>query len=276
MAPGEESQSQESQILQAQLTAGQAALRRSATGLIISAFSGGLDLGFSLFLSAAVLTVLPGSDWSLLQRLLVGGAYAVGFILVVIGRSELFTEQTTLAVLPVLHGISGIGRLARLWGIVWVGNVVAEAVFAVIAVIVGPALGAIDPAAFDAIAQRTLAPDWWVIILSAALAGWLMGMLSWLGAATDDTLARMAIVVVITASIGFLGLHHSIVGTSEVLAGVLAGGNATMADFARFLALATFGNAVGGTFFVAVLKYGHAVRPGQKEEVEVPGDGPGS
>ena len=67
-------------------------------------------------------------------RLLVANMYAVGFIFVVLGRSELFTEQTTLAVLPVLGGRATVRELLRLWGVVYVANLIGAAAFAGLAV----------------------------------------------------------------------------------------------------------------------------------------------
>jgi formate/nitrite transporter FocA (FNT family) len=62
----------------------------------------------------------------------------------------------------------------------------------------------------------------------------------------------------VTTSIGFANLHHVILGTVEVLAGAFAGQGVGVGDFARFLLWATLGNALGGTVFVALVKYGLA------------------
>ena len=67
--------------------------------------------------------------------------YAVGFIFVVLGRSELFTEQTTLAVLPVLNRQASVLELVRTWAVVYVANLLGAAAFAGLAVLIGPALG---------------------------------------------------------------------------------------------------------------------------------------
>ena len=88
------------------------------------------------------------------ERLLVANLYSVGFIFVILGRSELFTEQTTLAVLPTLRGRASIGALLRLWGLVWVSNVLGAATFAGLATLIGPSLGVIEPRAFGEIAHR--------------------------------------------------------------------------------------------------------------------------
>jgi formate/nitrite transporter FocA (FNT family) len=89
------------------------------------------------------------------------------------------------------------------------------------------------------------------------LAGWLMGLLSWLVAASRDTIGQIFIVLLVTTAIGLCHLHHAVVGTAEVLAGVFSGAGATLADFGKFLLWATLGNMLGGFFFVALIKFGH-------------------
>ncbi len=245
-------------ILKHEIEEGLGALRRSAGGLFMSGLSAGLDVGFSLFLMAVMLTqardVLPRP----VVEILVANLYAVGFIFVVLGRSELFTEQTTLAVLPVLRGRATVAELLRLWAVVYVANLVGAAAFALLAVITGPALGVIDPAAFGEIARRLTEHPAGTIFLSGILAGWLMGLVSWLVAAGRDTISQIVLVWLVTTAIGFAHLHHSILGSVEVLAGAFANQGVTAADFGHFLLWTTLGNAVGGPVFVALIKYGHA------------------
>ncbi|MEO9003839.1 MAG: formate/nitrite transporter family protein, partial [Ginsengibacter sp.] len=83
-------------------------INRSSKGLMLSAFSAGLDIGFSVLLMAVVLTLTKGIFPEPVVKFLVANMYPIGFIFVVLGRSELFTEHTTLAVLPVLQGLTSI------------------------------------------------------------------------------------------------------------------------------------------------------------------------
>ncbi|HEY2157785.1 MAG TPA: formate/nitrite transporter family protein [Isosphaeraceae bacterium] len=246
------------QILRHEITEGVEALERPANGLFFSGLSAGLDLGFSLFLMAVTLTLAQGELPAPVVRLLTAQMYAVGFVFVVLGRSELFTEQTTLAVLPVLGGRATLRSLLRLWAVVYPANLIGAATFAALATLIGPALGVIDPRAFGTIARRLTDHPASAILMSGILAGWLMGLLSWLVAAGRDTISQIVVVWLVTASIGFASLHHVILGSAEVLAGVFAGQGVTPADFGRFLLWATLGNIVGGVVFVALLKYGLA------------------
>ena len=259
----DESQKESETVLNLQIRRGLSELERPASGLSLSALSAGLDIGFGPLLMVVVLTTAEVSrPGALATDLLLGLVYGVGFILVVIGRSELFTEHTTLAVLPILDRQASVTKLVRLWGIVYVGNLVGALVFAWVAVTVGPGLDVIEPAAFVELAETFTGKSATVLVGAGILAGWLMGLLSWLVAAADSTSSRIAVVWIIAASIGFAHLPHCIAGTIEVFGGVLVSPEIHLLDYVTFLAYSTVGNAIGGTVFVALLNYGHVVRSG--------------
>lgn len=254
----EEAKKAPGQILQAELVEAMDALTRSSLRLFLSGLSAGLDIGFSLFLVAVVQTLGQGSLSEPVLKILVGMMYSFGFILVVVGRSELFTEQTSLAILPLLSRQASFKMVIRLWGIVYLANLIGAMLFAVLVVIIGPALGVIDVKVFGELSRSIVAHPGWVILLSGMLAGWLMGLLSWLVYAGRDTISQILIVFLITSVIGLGHLHHCIVGSVEVLAGVFADPGTTLADYGHFLLWTTAGNALGGVIFVSLLKYGHA------------------
>jgi len=247
------------EILRQEIDQGLIELNRSTAGLVISGLSAGLDLSFSLFLSAVMFT-LTGDVPHVVRAILMANVYSVGFIFVVLGRSELFTEHTTLAVLPVLNGTTTLGSLMRLWALVYIGNIVGAALFALLISRIGPAYGIISPQAFAYLAHQNLGHGWWPIALAAMLAGWLMGLLSWLVTAARDTISQVLIVWLVTAGIGLSHLPHCIAGTSEVLAGLFSGQSIGLWDYGHFLLWSTLGNAVGGVIFVAVIKYSHVIR----------------
>lgn len=246
------------QILQQEIMEGVDALERPVSGLFISGLSAGLDVGFSLLLMSVVWTLADGAFSAATSRLLVGGMYAVGIVFVVLGRAELFTEQTALAVLPVLNRRASPVALARLWTVVYVANIVGAAAFAGFLVQFGPASGIIAPRVFGEFARGLTQHPPWIIFASAVLAGWLMGLLSWLVAASRDTVSQILLVGLIGSVIGVCRLHHVVVGSAEVLAGVFSGAIPAI-DYGRFLLWTTLGNAVGGSVFVALIKYGYAI-----------------
>jgi formate-nitrite transporter family protein len=253
------------QILHHEILEGLHSLDRSNTGLFISGLSAGLDIGFSLFFMALMWTQAEGHLPPPVVHILIAIMYSLGFLFVVLGRSELFTEQTTLAVLPVLSGRASVWGVLRLWVIVYVANILGGACFAGLASYIGPAMGIIDPKAFGAIARKVTEHPGVVIFLSAILAGWMMGLLSWLVAASRETISIIVLVGLITTGIGFGNFHHVVLGTVEVLAGVFGGQGVTFAQYFHFLAWATLGNIIGGTLFVALIKFSHA-KPKEKPE----------
>jgi formate/nitrite transporter FocA (FNT family) len=247
-------------VLDSLIESGVHEMERERSGLLLSGFSAGLDIGFGPLLMAVLLTLSEGTFGDLSTEILLASAYAVGFMFVIVGRSELFTEHTTLAVIPLLDRQASIGQLGRLWGLVYVGNIVGGAVFTGLAVLLMPGLGVVSPEAFGTIANKLVSHDLYWLFVAGIFAGWLMGLMAWLITAAQETISRIFIIWLVAATIGILHLPHSIAGNVEVLFGLYTTSAVTLADYAVFQLLATVGNAVGGAFFVAVLKYGHVVR----------------
>ncbi|MFB6158721.1 MAG: formate/nitrite transporter family protein [Candidatus Nanohalobium sp.] len=233
---------------------------RENTGLFLSSLSAGLDIGFGPLLMGVLLTLSTGSYGDLGTELLLAGAYSVGFIFVILGRSELFTEHTTLAVMPVIDGKASLKKLGRLWSIVYAGNILGGVLFAGMAVILIPGLGVIEKTAFETIAHKMIAPQPQHLLVAGIFAGWLMGLLAWLVTSAKNTIGRLALILMVTATIGMLHLPHSIAGNVEVLLGLLTSTTITPTNYITFLTLSTIGNAIGGAIFVGLMKYGHVTR----------------
>ncbi|MGM8871008.1 formate/nitrite transporter family protein [Psychrobacter sp. 2Y5] len=227
---------------------------RSLGSLFTSAFTAGLEIGISFFVILSAFTLIGDFMPNKYAMVLASLLYPIGFIIVVIGQSLLFTEQTSLLSLPVLNKIEPLHKLLRLWGIVIAGNVVGGCLFAALMIGLGLNMGLFTVANIDAYAEHVLGFKWWVIFGSAVLAGWMMGIAAWLVTSARDTLSRIVLVTLITGSIGFLGLHHSIVGNIEVFAALMYGSYVTLANYMLFLFVVLAGNTVGGVVFVAVLK----------------------
>lgn len=260
--PGE--QKRYTDILSEQIEHGLGEIRRPTAGLLGSGFSAGLDIGLGVLVMAVMVTLTSGELPVPIVEMLVASSYSLGFIFVILGRSELFTEHTTLAAFPVLAGRATLGALGRLWGLVYVANLVGAAFTAVLVVLVGTQSGVAEAAAFGELARPLVETRWWVMLLSALLAGWLMGLLSWLVAAAEDSISRIVIVWLVTGSIGLAHLHHCIIGTVEVVGGMLATGDISLGEFGRFLLYSSLGNAAGGAVFVAAVKYRHSTSPAPK------------
>ncbi len=241
-------------ILVEQVMDARETFERSLGSLFTSAFTAGLEIGISFFMILSAFALLSGVLPSHYAIVLASLLYPIGFIIVVIGQSLLFTEQTSLLSLPVLNKIEPLHKLLRLWGIVIAGNVVGGCLFAALMIGLGLNMQLFSVSDIDAYAEHVLGFRWWVIFGSAILAGWMMGVTAWLVTSARDTLSRIVLVTLITGSIGFLGLHHSIVGNIEIFSALIYGNTVSLGRYLLFLTVILLGNTVGGVVFVAVLK----------------------
>lgn len=254
------------EMLVGELHEGISTYERSSLGLFVSSVSAGMDISFSVLLIVVAHSLLAGAGGTTLS-FVTAGLYPVGFVFVILGRAELFTEQTTLAIVPVLHGRASIRSLFWLWAIVYVGNLLGIAAMMAGFTVLLPALELTDPSRFERVAQEVFHFSAWIIVLSGIFAGWLMGLLSWLLTATRDTISQIVLVWLIAMVIGMGGLHHSIVGAGEVLGGMFSGHQVSFSDFGRFLLWVTIGNTLGGFIFALLLKYSEGTRGARLQQM---------
>ncbi|MGB3776215.1 MAG: formate/nitrite transporter family protein [Leeuwenhoekiella sp.] len=243
------------EILKEQIIEGQETYNRSTSSILLSSLTAGLEIGFSYLLLCSLGSFLygkVGEDVIVKARSLV---YPIGFVLVILGQSILFTEQTSLLSLPVLNNKRSIRSLFRLWGTVILGNLLGGCFMAILITWIGSQLHIFSSQTVLRIAEHVTGVDNTVIFVSAILAGWLMGLLSWLLTSSKETISRIVLIFIVTGVMAFTDLHHSIIGNVEVFAGLLNGSSITIWQYVSFEGIALMGNAIGGVFFVALLKY---------------------
>jgi formate/nitrite transporter FocA (FNT family) len=223
--------------------------------MLLSAVIAGLEIGFSYFLIGTLYHLLEGkiSENSIFKLFSI--VYPVGFILVILGKSALYTEQTSVLTLPVLNGQRKIWELLRIWGLVIFGNVIGGILFALLISLLAPNLHLFTHETMVKIGTHVLDYDGWVIFVSAIVAGWIMGLLNWILNSTVDSLARIFLIILVTGVIGFGGFHHSIVGNIEVFGAYLHSDAISIFDYLNFLLLALLGNGIGGAIVVGLFKY---------------------
>ncbi len=243
------------EILKQQIIEGCETYDRSSRSILLSSFTAGLEIGFSYLMICTVFSFFQGMVQEETLFKLIAFVYPLGFILVVLGQSILFTEQTSLLTLPVLSGSRSVLSLFKIWGIVIFGNLVGGMLIGLTLSWIGPNLGLFTADTIAAIGEHYASYDFGTILVSAILAGWLMGLLSWLVTSSKETTAEIIIIYLITAVMGFTGLHHSIIGNIEIFAGMIISSKIDLSLYLTTLGTALLGNALGGAIFVALLKY---------------------
>jgi len=252
-------------VLVAVIEEGLEQLSRPTFSLALSAVAAGLILGFTAMAVAVVsVAAQPLSEWPMLERLAIALVYPLGFVVCLMSGAELYTEHTATAVYPVLDKKAGVGSLLRLWVTIVVGNLVGALVSATLMMGAEPVIGARE--GYVEIGRHLVAFPSMSLILSAVLAGWLMALGAWLIMATPPTVSQIVSIYIVTFLIGLGGLHHSIAGAVEIFAAVLASDEFSAVQVARFLALALFGNLIGGSLFVAVLNYAHIRKSRERQD----------
>jgi formate/nitrite transporter FocA (FNT family) len=231
---------------------GEDELERTNTALALSGLAGGLSMGFS-FLSLALLRAsMPDTGW---RHAVASFGYSVGFIIVVLGRQQLFTENTLTAVLPVLtrRDFKTFLSAARLWAIVLAANIVGTWIFA--AIIHAPNVFPPDvTAALQATAQESITPVFYATLVKAFLAGWLIALMVWILPAAQS--AKIVVILIITYIVSLAHLSHIVAGSTEAAYDVLSGGASFGQYCTGFLFPTLIGNILGGVVLVTILNHG--------------------
>ncbi|HEX2097460.1 MAG TPA: formate/nitrite transporter family protein [Rubrobacteraceae bacterium] len=241
------------EILESTLEDGKEELGRGSAGLALSGFGAGLNVSFTA-LALGVVGALTGG-----VGLLAFAVYPLGFIFVMMSRQQLFTTNTVPPVLVVLdEDRSQLWNMLRMWGILFVANVLGALAFA-FAVTHAEIL---PPAAIDLLLEEVaqkMEDGFWVLALKGVVGGWLVAFVVWLVAASQDTISQVFFIWAPVFLIPATGLVHCIAGSTEVMIGVFAG-EASFGEFlGGFLVPATLGNVVGGVILVTLLNYGQVI-----------------
>lgn len=243
------------EILKQQIIEGCETYDRSSSSILLSSFTAGLEIGFSFLMLATLHSFAIDYFPEDVVFKLMAFVYPLGFILVVMGQSILFTEQTSLLTLPVLSKSRSIASLFRIWGLVIAGNLIGGTLIALTMSWIGPKLNIFQESDIAAIGLHFVEYEIYTILVSAILAGWLMGLLSWLVTSSKETVGEIIVIYLITAVMGFAGLHHSIIGNIEIFSGMLVSPEISFWRYLETLTIILIGNALGAVFFVALLKY---------------------
>lgn len=234
---------------------GDAEFERPASALATSGFAAGLSMGFSFISEGLLRHYLPDAPWRpLISKL----GYSFGFLIVILGRQQLFTENTLTAVLPVLarRNWASLCRMLRLWGIVLAANLTG-------AHLIAWTLGntaAFSPevrATFADIGRHTVSVTPEEAILRGIFAGWLIAMLVWMRAAIDS--GQIPLIVITTYFVGLGGFTHIIAGSIEALFLVMTGAYSWTHYLTGYMLPVLLGNSIGGVSLVAFVNHAQVV-----------------
>lgn len=257
---GEQKQVEEAKTLDAKTAyevireEGESELQRSTAALFWSGLAAGLSMGFSFLAEGLLRAHLPDAEWRPLVAKL---GYSVGFVIVIIGSQQLFTENTLTPILPLLRRrtMDCVRNVLRLWGAVLVANLLGALAFAFA---VGR-LAVVEPRvqrALSDIARDSLQFDVPTTLLHAVFAGWLIALMVWMLPAVKG--GRLGVIVLMTYLVGLGGFAHVIAGASEVFFAAVRGEATWRAVLLGFMTPTLVGNILGGVTLVTALNHAQA------------------
>lgn len=234
---------------------GRSRLDRSNLDIFITGLIGGAEVSIgglaAMAVMGAALTAVPRIG--LYGALALGGLiFPVGFLFVIGGRSELFTENFLIPVVAVINGERTIRSLVELWGFSWLGNILGCAAMALLLsqpkVIGDPIL-----AGYRAYSAYKLSLPLASIFWSGALAGMVMTALTWLLVAVQDSVGKIIAVWAAGYVLFAANLSHSMVGSSLLFVGFRLAGH-SLGETVAWILVATAGNLAGGVSLVTLFR----------------------
>lgn len=235
---------------------GEDELKRSSSALAWSGLAAGLSMGFSFVGQALLQAFLPSAPW---QPLVVSFGYSLGFLIVVLGRQQLFTENTLTVILPLLTEKKRdmLLNVLRLWTIVLLSNLAGALLFALV-IAKSEAFEANVYEACTVLGKEALNGTFAVKLLRGVFAGWLIALMVWLLPFAET--GRIWVIIII--------MSHVIAGATEAFF-VAATGHASWAEaVGGYILPALIGNIIGGVSLVAAINHAQIVS-GEKGATDV-------
>lgn len=226
-------------------------LERPSSALFYSGLAAGFSMGASLITEGLIASLVPNALW---KPLITKVGYSAGFLIVILGRQQLFTENTLTPMLPLLHEKTWdrLKGVARLWAVVLVANLLgclAAAWFASSPLAFDPPV----KAQFSDIARQAMTGSFASHFVHAVLAGWLIALMVWMLPFAET--ARIWVVIAVSYLIGLGHFSHIVAGSVQTFYGALQG-DASWGDvLGRYLLPTLLGNIVGGVALVAAVNH---------------------
>lgn len=235
---------------------GEQEMRRPLVSLWWSGIAAGLAMGFSLLAEAILENHLPDTSW---RPLIANMGYTVGFIIVILGRQQLFTENTITTILPLAAKFSRntLWCVARLWAVVFAANMVGTFGFALFNTLLPGAIPDVMQAMLG-LSREALDKQWFDMFVGAIGAGFLIAALVWVTPSAEGT--RIHVIFVFTYLIAIAGFDHIIAGSTEGFLLVLAGEMGILEMILGFTIPVLLGNIIGGTALFSLIAYAQVMQ----------------
>ena len=225
--------------------------------LLVLGFLAGAYIAFGGAVAIATGKGISAPGFAGLSKLIFGGTFPVGLMLVVIAGSELFTGNCALVPTGCLRGVSGWGGLLRNWVLVYIGNFIGSVFLAYLcwqANLFGKEPWLLG---VQAIANGKVSMSFMQLFWRGVGCNWLVCLAVWLAVSADDISGKVWGIWFPIMAFVAIGFEHSVANMFFIPLGIFYG--ATTANWGNFFSVnlipVTLGNIVGGAFFVGGIYY---------------------
>jgi formate/nitrite transporter FocA (FNT family) len=235
---------------------GEDEMSRPTTSLVWSGIAAGLSISFSLIVEGGLRAHLPDTPW---RPLITGFGYTVGFVIAVMARHQLFTENTITVVLPVAArpSFDNLRRMGRLWGLVLCANL-AGTLLAALFCSYTSVLSSDVRAAMLTISLESTSHPQLEIFVRAIVGGFLIAAMVWLLPSANAT--QFHVIVLMTYLIAIGGFAHVVAGSFEGFMLLVNGRISAWDMLIGFDIPALMGNIVGGTALFSLISYAQVAK----------------
>jgi formate/nitrite transporter FocA (FNT family) len=245
-------------------------LSRSTISLLISGFAGGTFMGLSAMGNAIVLALLTSGGTVAATgtvQVVAKMFYPLGFIVVILGRSQLFTENTLYPVALVLSEKRHFWNTLRLWAAVLPSNVLGALAFACLAAL----SSALQPEFVQALSRlglEALHHPADTIFWSGVIGGWIIALAAWLVSGSHSITGSVMIIWMLTFVVGLGNFAHCIATSGEIFVAILTH-QAPWSAYSAWFLPAVAGNICGGVGMVTLIEYGQVIYGGDAKAAAV-------
>ena len=230
---------------------GRRRLQMSMLEMVATAFIAGVTIVFGIIALGVVVSHLEAELGRGVATVVGAASFSIGVVFLVIGRSELFSENffDPIAAAVAASGGRVWGRIGRLWIVTLVLNLVGGAVIVALMTV----HGALPSGAGDVLvrmAEEIVHKSAMATFARAVLAGALLTLLSYMLRAASGATARILLSLLVGFFLALGPFDHVVVSALHLLFGIWLSHAVTYADLATNAALSTLGNVVGGLLLI--------------------------
>lgn len=223
---------------------GQERLERPLLALVSTGLLGGIDVGVGIL---AFFVVREQTD----SIILAGLAFSIGFVALLLARSELFTENFLVPVTTVVARDGTVPALARLWGVTLLTNLLGGALMMYVVMTARPDLHGVAEETGLHYAELGVSLESFML---AVLAGVVITLMTRMQHATQSLGVRIVPALLFGAVLAGGELFHCVLDSLFMFAAIFSGADISLGQLLVALAWSGLGNIVGGVGLVTALR----------------------